>query len=73
MRPAHQTEQCTGRPRRAAHFQQSRNNVSIALGALFGSLTLDHSGPSLVMVTGMAFCALALLLAMLLRPERTVK
>jgi predicted MFS family arabinose efflux permease len=48
-------------------------NVSIALGALFGSLTLDHSGPSLVMVTGMAFCALALLLAMLLRPERTVK
>ncbi|WP_262505416.1 MFS transporter [Streptomyces sp. TRM68367] len=48
-------------------------NVSIALGALFGSLSLDRSGPSLVMVTGMAFCALALLLAMLLRPERTVK
>ncbi|MFB6978503.1 MFS transporter [Streptomyces scopuliridis] len=48
-------------------------NVSIALGALFGSLALDHSGPSLVMITGMAFCTLALLLAMLLRPERTAK
>jgi predicted MFS family arabinose efflux permease len=47
-------------------------NVSISLGALFGSLALDHSGPSLVMVAGMAFCALGLLLAMFLRPERTV-
>lgn len=47
-------------------------NVSISLGALSGSLALDHSGPSLVMLTGTAFCTLALFLAMLLRPEPTV-
>jgi predicted MFS family arabinose efflux permease len=46
-------------------------NVSISLGALFGSLALDRSGPSLVMVTGMAFCAAALLVATRLRAERT--
>ncbi|WP_246113770.1 MFS transporter [Streptomyces montanus] len=38
-------------------------NVSISLGALFGSLALDRSGPSLVMLTGVAFCAAALPLA----------
>ncbi|MEU0085191.1 hypothetical protein [Streptomyces sp. NPDC006274] len=43
------------------------------MGALFGSLALDRSHPSLVMVTGMAFCALAALLTMLLRPEQTAK
>lgn len=46
-------------------------NVSISLGALFGSLALDHSGPSLVMITGIAFCAVALLVTTLLRPDST--
>ncbi|MDX2822798.1 MFS transporter, partial [Streptomyces ipomoeae] len=46
-------------------------NVSISLGALFGSLALDRSGPSLVMITGIAFCAVALLVTTFLRPERT--
>ncbi|WP_037646454.1 MFS transporter [Streptomyces hygroscopicus] len=48
-------------------------NVSISLGALCGSLALDHSGPSLVMVTGLGFCAAAFLIATLLRPERTAR
>ncbi|MEE1763529.1 MFS transporter [Streptomyces sp. SP18BB07] len=46
-------------------------NVSIALGALFGSLALDRSGPSLVMATGIAFCAVALLATTFLRPDAT--
>ncbi|MFI1964575.1 MFS transporter [Streptomyces pathocidini] len=46
-------------------------NVSISLGALFGSLTLDRSGPSLVMITGMVFCATALVVTTFLRPEPT--
>jgi predicted MFS family arabinose efflux permease len=47
-------------------------NVSISLGALFGALALDHSGPSLVMITGMAFCAVALLVTTFLRPDSKV-
>ncbi|QNP75254.1 MFS transporter [Streptomyces roseirectus] len=48
-------------------------NISIALGALTGALALDHSGPSLVMLTGAAFCGLGLLAAAFLRTERGVR
>lgn len=44
-------------------------NVSIALGALAGSVALDRSGPSMVMTTAVALCAVALLLATFLRRE----